>query len=437
MDSIRALLRLFGRSVSWTAQEARELYQLLIIFLGVLVFIVLVGFVCNITGIKGVNIFFSLLFVSGVAVFAYQPIVLAITAGIGGAVGALRQDQSASRGAIAFLERYLDLLKHVLLWGSVILFLLGTLSFQESPFAFFSIVAAVIALAFIKWVWGIGGTWGRHAIYWYVSAVVVILIASLVPGPVWDKYTPFAGKPTEIGASRTESTLYEIRKAREEQKEEAENKVLSRILKKVKAGEQLTPEEGIFLRQKESELGSVKFLKPTAVSGSQQGSPSLGDLEEWRRSHWFWIISVLVLASIILTILGKPWAKTLQWIPIGMFAALFVFLPIVHAIWGDDGPVQTFTKRQPVVAGRCTSAQPCAPASQGNGSTVPVAIPEGSALCHDPEFWTDLPRLGFKTTFKNGPVRGVGVPADSFWYEPQPGVSIPRYWFVPEGTKQC
>lgn len=162
------------------------------------------------------------------------------------------------------------------------------------------------------------------------------------------------------------------------------------------------------------------------------------DAGNWSWKYWLPLLIIWGTLAALIALnqekLGTA-SKVLQSIlATGMFAALVV-LPLVNYFWGEEPGQRRPAKA--ATAPNCTSASSCTHVRSPDGMTKKVSIPNGKSVCHDPEFWANLPRLGFKTTFKGGPERGVDVPADTFWYEPEPGVSIPRYWFVPEGSTTC
>lgn len=119
-------------------------------------------------------------------------------------------------------------------------------------------------------------------------------------------------------------------------------------------------------------------------------------------------------------------------------------------IWLSDGPLQTYSKwnkekelekkmalsqtRQTITQApqECTSANPCAP-TVGNV----VHVPQGKSVCFEPFFWSNIQRLGVRTSYKGGSESGYNSIADSFRFVPETGVILPKYWFVPEGSSKC
>ncbi len=90
----------------------------------------------------------------------------------------------------------------------------------------------------------------------------------------------------------------------------------------------------------------------------------------------------------------------------------------------------------------CTKSNPCTP-------TGVVLGKPGYSLCWDPSFWENLPKLGYHTS-RNGVEKKytctreqvmagncTQTAMDSFRFDPESGVDLPKYWFVREGATQC
>lgn len=253
MESIVQLLRLAHAGGALTLVQAQRLYRKLVwSFLGV-VTIVLVGWLFNLAGWRNVPIILSLVLTALTIIVWFEPVRLALVAGAGAAAGALpKVPGTPATVSEKFMSVYVDLLGKTLLWSSVLLFTLGTIPFGGNPFVIFGITAGLLLLTFIQWQWKMGTDSGKKLFRLYVCAMLVMFALSLIPGPTWVKYAPYGWDPTEIGTTRTEQTLYKIKKARMEMKEEADDEVLGRILKKVRRGEPLTADEEGLLNQKET-----------------------------------------------------------------------------------------------------------------------------------------------------------------------------------------
>ncbi|MEK7515897.1 MAG: hypothetical protein AAB555_03190, partial [Patescibacteria group bacterium] len=68
-----------------------------------------------------------------------------------------------------------------------------------------------------------------------------------------------------------------------------------------------------------------------------------------------------------------------------------------------------------------------------DGSTERVQIKTETSVCFSPRLSSDAQRFGIKTSYR-GEASSNGT-ADTFWFVPEKGVSLPKYWFVPEGSK--
>ena len=100
----------------------------------------------------------------------------------------------------------------------------------------------------------------------------------------------------------------------------------------------------------------------------------------------------------------------------------------------------------------CTEASPCRLTYGPGGETEHVTIAYGQRVCFDPEFWDNLPRLGYTTSYMGRAPRTytctkaqaesgqcASYVADQFWFRPtDPQVELPPYWFREEnGDRSC
>ncbi len=264
MDSIVQIFRLFFAGGALPLGVARRAYTALWLILAGAVGIVLVGWGCNLAGYKGVSIALSLLLTVLVTIFWFEPVKVSIVAGVGAVAGALPGVHGNPLSVTQkLLSIYVDILGKVLLWGSILLFITGTVPLGEKPSAIFGITAGILLLALIQWQWK-AKTWWKYVFYLYVVAMITGFAATLVPGPIWVKYTPLEGNPVyEIGTTQTEKTLFEIKREQAKNKEEAENNILQGILAKVRRKEKLTPEEEKHLQKKEPP--PAKVIQASAV----------------------------------------------------------------------------------------------------------------------------------------------------------------------------
>lgn len=165
-------------------------------------------------------------------------------------------------------------------------------------------------------------------------------------------------------------------------------------------------------------------------------SPSPKEVWEWTKNYWLWIILILGIPFFLLYIVKEPWAKALQGFLAVVVTMFFVVIPLVYGIWGEKAHSQQGQQQQTATHG-CNSASPCTLVVRTDGSTKKERIPQGKSVCFEPYFWSNIQQLGYKTSYKGGTESGTGVSADTFWFVPEAGTKVPRYWFVPIGTQQC
>lgn len=137
---------------------------------------------------------------------------------------------------------------------------------------------------------------------------------------------------------------------------------------------------------------------------------------------------------------------------------------IIFVLGAGYGVYQQMKSKQPKVSEKtssqqpqvqrqehdCTSQKPCVSVIKTDGSTEKVNIPTGKSICFEASSWDNRPKLGYTTSYKGGnPVKHTCTRrqvdagtcseerSDTFWFVPEPGISIPKHWFVQEGAKQC
>lgn len=274
MDTVLQLFRLAYAGGAPTLAEARRLYACLILILMGAVGIVLIGWGFNLADIKWVSIFLSLLLTFLAIVFWFEPMRLAMVAVVGAVAGALpRVPGTATSVAERFLRIYVDLLGKILLWGSVLLFVLGTVPFGENPSVIFGLTAGLLLLAFIQWQWGIGGDRGKRWFYLYVCAQMMVFGLSLVPGPTWVKYMPYGWNPKNIGTTKTEETLYRLERLQQEMRDADRAEELERIAAKIAKREALTEKEQDFIARAKAQAKTSSMPTATAAKTSPVANP--------------------------------------------------------------------------------------------------------------------------------------------------------------------
>jgi len=247
LNLILTLLGIGTRSANYSLTQANLIYYRLVRIVFVLIGLVLAGFGLNLLGIKGINLFMSLIFTIATIIIWSKPINLAIVAGVGALIEKLQENQKFSQGAEKFLGYYIQLLQQILLWGSIILFFLGTLSFQENPKAFIGMLATIILTSLVKIVWGIGGELGKKFIYYYATTMIVVFALTLIPSQLWIKLTGYDIKGV-VHMSESGKMAIEIKSLHEENADKKRVARLRQIRDKVSREEILTPSEKAFFK---------------------------------------------------------------------------------------------------------------------------------------------------------------------------------------------
>jgi hypothetical protein len=327
------------------------------------IIVVLVGWGLNLAGLREACILLSLILAVATAIVWMDPVRLFFVTIAGAVVGALSKSPTTARTmAGKFLTAYADILGGVLLWGTIMLFILGTIPFRERPGMIFILTAGTLLLALMSWQWKIKSTKSRKLLYWFVVGMMVLSVARLIPGPIWDKYSPFGWNPTKMGTSQVEDTLYAIEEAKRDRQDQMVAERLQVILAEIKAGYAISPEEQSF----------VDSVRPRAVKSAQRAMAA----------------------------------------------------------------------QVPPVPEECTGSKPCSPVQKADGSTEKTIVKEGRSVCFESSFYSNLPRLGYVTSYKGEPEMKPGCTTascrvDTFWFAPEAGVPVPKYWFVPEGSSRC
>src|SRR3989344_1218302 len=129
MDSITQLFRLAYTGGAIPLDKAQRLYRWLMWLFLAPVGIVLIGWLCNLAGWRGISIILALILTVLIIIVWFEPVRLALVAVAGAVAGALPNlpgNATSMSVAQRFLSVYVDTFGKVLLWGSVLLFTLGT-----------------------------------------------------------------------------------------------------------------------------------------------------------------------------------------------------------------------------------------------------------------------------------------------------------------------
>lgn len=183
-----------------------------------------------------------------------------------------------------------------------------------------------------------------------------------------------------------------------------------------------------------------------ATPGWSLKAPTLGQAWQFVKGYWLWIfvgIAVAYMLSYLIKKEREPAAKAARGILVMMVPMLFVVLPLVDFFWGEKSPSAQVQQRQAVVreSDDCAKKEPCTPFLEANGLTEKVRMKGGRSLCFDDSFFTNLSRLGYKTSYQGTAedpgCTTVSCKMDTFWFEPEAGIRVPKYWYVPEGSPRC
>lgn len=181
----------------------------------------------------------------------------------------------------------------------------------------------------------------------------------------------------------------------------------------------------------------------------------------------FWYLGA-VLGPVLGIILGgyvafKIFTKDLV-VPSGIKSWVVPTLVIIAIVVGlgriasiarsPDSPTeqqkQAAIRVAPALVEDCNKSHSCTLLQRPDGSTVSVSIEAGKRVCFDPSFWTNLPRLGFITSFQGGRETRYACTIgqvtagtcdmtvfDTFRFIPEGNVPLPRYWFTRDSGTVC
>lgn len=153
---------------------------------------------------------------------------------------------------------------------------------------------------------------------------------------------------------------------------------------------------------------------------------------------WLAFIVPLVLVAIVVA-LGKVFISNRKMEAFWGLVVLVLVIVIVPQVWvwiaGDA----------PRTEKGCTPSSPCELRVKSDGFTETVRVPVGRNICFEPTFWIDLPKLGYRTSYRGGEEKVYGctretvlagtcreVFGDAFRFKPEKGTLLPRYWFISE-----
>lgn len=143
---------------------------------------VILGFIFNLIGLKEVNLVFAIISAIVYISIGFWPDILLGMLALGVVSGTARSPQTISQETKRFWELYKSFLLQLMLWTSLVFFVLGTISFRENWFSFFAILAALILLGLMSTVWKMGGAFAKKLAWYYVVFMVILFALRLIPG---------------------------------------------------------------------------------------------------------------------------------------------------------------------------------------------------------------------------------------------------------------
>lgn len=164
-----------------TKMEAKKVYYSMAIAIIFLLAVLIIGYLFNLIGCKGINFIFAIIFTVGAVITWANPSYLAIVAGSGAVFEALKNESSLTAGVKNFIDNYTKLLLNVLFYGSIIFWGLGVIPFGENPMAFFALISGLTLLFLIKPVLNVGGTFWKYIVYFGIILGLIFYSLSIIP----------------------------------------------------------------------------------------------------------------------------------------------------------------------------------------------------------------------------------------------------------------
>ena len=221
-----------GARTIWVRWFLRTILLLILVFI--------FGLVFNWLGCPKVNIVISLLITFATAIFLTKPEILASVLTAGVVFGVAKEPETIAEETKQMFAGYLKIAGNLLLWESIILFFLGTVSIEENPKAALLIICALVILFLIYELWKIGSPErGRKFVYYYVTIILFASVFSLVPGYVWTNFLGYdISKHFQI--SETARAVNEADRNIAENEDKKNAATVERIIAKIKKGENLS-----------------------------------------------------------------------------------------------------------------------------------------------------------------------------------------------------
>ncbi len=143
-----------------------------------LIFFVGLGF--NLTGLKEINLIFSLILVLVTLTCSLraEAVINIFFAGI--ISGMLQKSSTMPEETKKIFTWYVGLIGQIMLWASMVFFILGTLDARGHIKALLGILSAIILLQLIQAVWKIGRSWSKNFVYFYALIMLLVFAFSFI-----------------------------------------------------------------------------------------------------------------------------------------------------------------------------------------------------------------------------------------------------------------
>lgn len=163
------------RSVDGAAiAVARRIHKILVNVMISLFALLILGYILNILGLKGVNIVFGLILVIGALYTITKPDTLLRLIEFGTAGGILSPNQTMEQSVKTLVTGYFQTIKMILFFWSFSFFALGTISFESAKGQFWVMILGVVIM--VLWPRTTSGSKTLYSMRWIRLIVVSILV---------------------------------------------------------------------------------------------------------------------------------------------------------------------------------------------------------------------------------------------------------------------
>lgn len=239
-DEKKSLLKEFLELYPAVINAGWKIWTWLILYPGiVLLFLFTTGLSTNVLGIKEVSLYIEIiLLIVAIPLFLVPRTILSfLIAGI--ASGIIRSPETITGEIKRFFEIYLEIVKNILLYISLVFLFLGTSSFEGKAWTIPAIVLLSAFLILASNVWKIGGKLAKKLIYGYACLLLAAYILVLVPSTAWYQIIGF-DPVEEYGNSENEALALKIQRAERENEEGGKKEILRGVLEKVRDGKKIS-----------------------------------------------------------------------------------------------------------------------------------------------------------------------------------------------------